>query len=69
MQQAAPQADRAELVERVSELEEQNEDWLEEVDALNEEIEFIRESWNRALKSNEELARRLQALISSGIAS
>ncbi len=55
----------SELQAQIKELEEANSDWLEEVDALTEEIAFLHESWARALASNEELARRLQALLVS----
>ena len=59
-QAPANSASQSELIERIAELEEQNQDGLDEIDALNEELEFLHESWTRATKSNEELARRLQ---------
>ena len=63
-QQPAKSASEAELLERIAELEESNQDWEDEVEALTEEIDVLQESWKRAVSSNEELTLRLQAFIS-----
>jgi peptidoglycan hydrolase CwlO-like protein len=50
-------------VERIAQLEESNQDWQDEVDALTEEIDEIQDRWKRAIALNEELTERVKSLV------
>ncbi len=52
--------------DEIAELAEENEDWREEAEALNEELDFLHASWDKAMRVNQELSTRLQALLELG---
>jgi DNA repair exonuclease SbcCD ATPase subunit len=53
----------ADAHDRLEEFEELEQDWKEENEALVEEIKHYRDAWNKAIKVNDDLKGRLQALL------